>query len=140
MNLNQFLSTVKAGTLSERIIQNTLEHEDDDASTWADRFKLLVKAYVPAIVHLRDHAGLSLTEEVFFSRLELPQLLLLTMDRSVPKALSDEIVHYLVQLPGWNWNNGAYQESTPTEVHRYLWMQIRKNMDKLVSRNQVRPT
>lgn len=118
------LSSGSADTIRE-LVTSLMSESGGDNAMWKDRAISLIACLVSALVHKRDHNSLLLDVDVLRSHLELPRVMALEKDETLPDYIRRRITAYLASLPGYK--HGTPHEKLSESVlnqHGFLQMQF----------------
>ncbi|WP_408902913.1 hypothetical protein [Methylobacterium radiotolerans] len=112
-----------------------LDDAGPDGALWKGRAVAMFRSVMPALVWLRDEAGLNLNAAAVRRHLDLDQLIGLAFDERLPTHLRDAIFRYLEAIPGFDRSKGTRQAQQTREQHAYLEMQFSSKLDSLTNLN-----
>ncbi len=141
--INYMVGTVKADLKRDKKLSNTLNPFAKDTGEalselvtsllpsggssdgiWKDRASVFITALIKALTTLRDDGHILLDVNVLREHLTLEKVVALSKDTRIPELYRAGLINYVVNIPGYQPDNGDDQEPTVYDQHGYVVMQF----------------
>lgn len=121
-NVESVLQQGSAADLTE-VVAAILQRDDTHHAMWQGRALSFMTALMAALVHLRDHAGWTLSSEVLIGHLSLESTARIAAHPGLPLTISQPLKAYLRSIPYYE--EGRLQQSEATQdMHGFITMML----------------